>query len=183
MRNLEPLEPLLALSPLAQSIVRSRGNETQSRSPAAPSSVGGNVVIGVGIDLQEISEFHRTLERAGEPYIQRVFTVAEIAYCRAKPDSSSSFAVRFAAKEAAVKALGIAGIDGLSWHDFETTTASSGCPYMTLGGVAARHASEKRVTSLVISLTHSKSTAGAIAIAETPCSPIDQNPSLYRQAI
>jgi phosphopantetheine--protein transferase-like protein len=77
------------------------------------------VVIGVGIDLQEISEFHRTLERAGEPYIQRVFTVAEIAYCRAKPDPPSSFAVRFAAKEATIKALGIAGIDGLNWHDFD----------------------------------------------------------------
>lgn len=141
------------------------------------------MVLGVGIDLQEISEFRRTLERAGEPYIQRVFTAAEIAYCRAKPDSSSSFAVRFAAKEAAIKALGIAGMEGLNWHDFEISMATSGCPSMTLGGVAGRHASEKGVTSLIISLTHSRSTAGAVAIAETPSTASDVSPSLYRHAV
>ena len=136
------------------------------------------MVIGIGIDLQEIIDFHRSLERAGEPYLQRIFTVAEIAYCQAKPDPSSSFAVRFAAKEAAIKALGIAGTDGLSWHDFEIAMDSSGRPYMKLAGVAARYASEKTISSLVISLTHSKSTAGAIVIAETQESLFDRNQSM-----
>ena len=136
------------------------------------------MVIGIGIDLQEIADFHRSLERAGEPYIQRIFTVAEIAYCQAKPEPSSSFAVRFAAKEAAIKALGIAGTDGLNWHDLEITTDSSGCPHMKLAGVAAKCASDKRISTLVISLTHSKSTAGAVVVAETQETPFDQNIAL-----
>lgn len=133
------------------------------------------MVIGIGIDLQEIVDFHRSLERAGEPYIQRLFTDAEIAYCQAKPDPSSSFAVRFAAKEAAIKALGIAETDGLNWHNFEVTMDSSGRPHMKLAGIAAKCASEKRIGSLVISLTHSKSTAGAIVVAESQEFHFDRN--------
>ncbi len=135
------------------------------------------MVIGIGLDLQEIVDFNRSLERSGEPYIQRIFTVAEIAYCQAKPDSSSSFAVRFAAKEAAIKALGIAGADGLNWHDFEIMMDSSGRPSMKLTGVAAQCASERTISSLVISLTHSKSTAAAVVVAETYDSSFDRNHS------
>jgi len=137
------------------------------------------MVVGIGIDLQEIADFHRTLVRAGDAYIQRIFTATEIAYCQAKPDPSSSFAVRFAAKEAAIKALGIAGTEGLGWHDFEISTDASERPYVTLGGVAARCASEKTVTSLVISLTHSRSTAAAVVVAETHGYPIERNQPMH----
>lgn len=124
------------------------------------------MVFGVGIDLQEIGDFRRSMERAGQPYIERIFTSSEIAYCRAKPDSFASFAVRFAAKEATIKALGIAGVDGLKWHDFEIKISPAGSPSMSLSGVAAQQAAEKQVASLVVSLTHSSSTAGAVVIAE-----------------
>jgi holo-[acyl-carrier protein] synthase len=98
--------------------------------------------------------------------LHRVFTVTESAYCRSLVDSTSSFAARFAAKEAAIKALGVSGREGLSWHDFEVVQDESGAPSMRLSGVAANVASENNVDRLLVSLTHSRLTAGAVVIAE-----------------
>jgi holo-[acyl-carrier protein] synthase len=129
------------------------------------------LIVGIGVDLQDISDFARSLARGGDPYVQRVFTASEIVYCRSLPDSTSSFAARFAAKEAAIKALRIAGKEGLSWHDFEITRDPSGAPSIRLSGVAANSASEENVDSLLLSLTHSRATAGAVVIAEANSTP------------
>lgn len=124
------------------------------------------MIIGIGIDLQDIRDFGRTLSRSGDEYVQRIFTVTESAYCRSLVDSTSSFAARFAAKEAAIKALGISGREGLSWHDFEVIQETSGAPSMRLSGVAANVASGRSIDRLLVSLTHSRVTAGAVVIAE-----------------
>jgi len=125
-----------------------------------------SLIVGIGFDLQDIRDFARSLSRGGDAYVQRIFTESEIEYCRSLPDANPSFAVRFAAKEAAIKALMIAGKEGLSWHDFEITNNGNGAPSMTLSGIAATSASEKKVDCLLVSLTHSRVTAGAIVIAE-----------------
>lgn len=125
------------------------------------------MIIGIGIDLQDIGEFGRTLSRSGDEYVQRVFTAMESAYCRSLVDSTSSFAARFAAKEAAIKALGVSGREGLSWHDFEVVRDASGAPTMRLSGVAANVALGNNIDHLLVSLTHSRLTAGAVVIAET----------------
>jgi holo-[acyl-carrier protein] synthase len=124
------------------------------------------LIIGIGIDLQDIGDFGRTLSRSGDEYVRRVFTLTESAYCRSLVDSTSSFAARFAAKEAAIKALGVSGREGLSWHDFEIFQDTSGAPSMRLSGVAANVASGNNVDRLLVSLTHSRLTAGAVVIAE-----------------
>jgi holo-[acyl-carrier protein] synthase len=124
------------------------------------------LVSGIGFDLIDLSDFARTLERSGERFIQRIYTKEEIEYCRAQPHPVQSFAVRFAAKEAAMKAMGIAGQDGLSWRDFEVVCESGGRPKMTLHGRAAKGFSALQLRSLHISLSHSQSGAGAVVIAE-----------------
>ena len=98
------------------------------------------MIIGVGFDLVDLADFGRTLERSGEPFLKRVFTAQEIEYCKTQPHSGQSYAVRFAAKEAAMKALGVAGEEGLQWRDFEVVLAVSGEPQMVLRGKAATKA-------------------------------------------
>jgi holo-[acyl-carrier protein] synthase len=70
------------------------------------------MILGAGIDLVDLEEFSRTLERGGNKYIEHVYTVEEISCCRAQPLPLQHFAARWAAKEGAIKALGIAGTEG-----------------------------------------------------------------------
>lgn len=123
------------------------------------------MIIGVGFDLEDIEDFGRTLAQSGEAFLKRVYTDREIKYCQSQPHSGQSYAARYAAKEAAMKALGIAGKEGLKWRDFEVVS-TAGPPQLLLSGVAAAAAKELRVGRLLISLSHSKSTAGAVVIAE-----------------
>ena len=124
------------------------------------------MIAGVGMDLVDIADFSQSLTRAGEEYIERVFTPSERAYCRAQANSTHSYAARFAAKEAAMKALGIAGTEGLEYTDFEVFVTSSGKPELLLHGVAASSARKLGIARVMLSLTHPLGVAGAVAIAE-----------------
>lgn len=123
------------------------------------------MIFGVGFDVEDIEDFGRTLAQSGEAFLKRVYTEREIEYCQSQPHSGQSYAARYAAKEAAMKALGIAGMEGLKWRDFEVVS-TAGPPQLVLSGVAAAVAKKLRVRRFVISLSHSRSTAGAVAIAE-----------------
>ena len=124
------------------------------------------LILGIGIDLVEIEDFERTLSRSGEGFLTRVFTEDEIEYCRSQPHAHQSFAVRFAAKEAAMKALSVAGAEHLKWRDFEVICTESGKPEMRLNGVAAEKAESMGIQHLLLALSHSRSTAAAVLIAE-----------------
>ena len=123
------------------------------------------MILGVGFDLEDIADFGRTLQQSGEAFLKRVYTNKEIEYCRSQPHSTQSYAVRYTAKEAAMKALGIAGVEGLKWRDFEIV-ATAGAPELLLRGKAAAAAKRLRVSRLMLSLSHSRSTAGAVVVAE-----------------
>ncbi len=125
------------------------------------------MILGIGIDLQDLTEFRRTLDRAGEPYLKRIYTEAEIEYCRSQAEPSQSLAVRFAAKEAAIKAFGLAGESGLKWQDFEVVCEASGKPSLRLSGKAAEWAQSLGLQRLLISLSHTRCTAAAVVIAES----------------
>ena len=140
------------------------------------------MIIGVGFDLVDLEDFGRTLERSGEPFLKRVYTAQEIEYCKTQPHSGQSYAVRFAAKEAAMKALGIAGEDGLQWRDFEVVLAASGEPRMVLRGKAARKARALGFSRLLLSLSHSMSSAGAVAIAEASPRSAGSKPTSKKRA-
>jgi holo-[acyl-carrier protein] synthase len=77
------------------------------------------MVIGLGTDLIEIARIAQTVDRFGERFLRRVYTPQEIAYCLGKRSSAESLAARFAAKEAAAKALGTGISRGLGWLDLE----------------------------------------------------------------
>ncbi len=124
------------------------------------------MVLGVGTDLMEIARVERSIERFGERFLERVYTAAEISYCRSKKGSAESFTARFAAKEAAAKALGTGISRGVTWREFEVEREPSGRPFLTLHGRAAELAAALGVRHIALSLTHSREMAMAVVILE-----------------
>lgn len=83
------------------------------------------MIVGTGIDVIEIGRVERAMRRSGERFARRVFADSEIGECRAQRHSGPHFAVRFAVKEAVMKALGTGWADGVRWVDIETVSDSS----------------------------------------------------------
>jgi holo-[acyl-carrier protein] synthase len=118
-------------------------------------------VIGIGLDLVEVSRIRDLLERHGDRFKERTFTTGEIAYCDKCADPAMHYAARFAAKEAGAKALGTGFSDGVSWKDIEVIRAENGAPALVFHGGAATLAKSKGVATALVSLTHTKDTAAA----------------------
>src|SRR5260370_17312199 len=113
------------------------------------------MVLGLGTDLIETRRMQESIDRFGERFLERVFTVDEVAYClRKKKNAAESFAARFAAKEAGAKALGTGISRGVSWKEFEVRREASGRPTLHLGGRAAEPAAPMGGTRIHLSLTH-----------------------------
>ena len=127
--------------------------------------VGDGVSIaGVGVDTVDVSRFREILERR-PGLIERVFTEAERKYAESVAQPAQAYAVRFAAKEATMKALGV-GIGGFDFHDVEVTRSDRGAPSLVVVGKAAELANAAAVKSWHVSLTHTCSAATAMVIAE-----------------
>ena len=122
------------------------------------------VVLGVGIDLVEITRIKRAIERWGTRFEKRVFTVLEIDYCSQAEIRFQRFAARFAAKEAALKALGTGLIGDMRWHDVEVISCSSGQPHLQLSGSVANVANQMGVSQTLLSLSHTENYAIANVI-------------------
>jgi holo-[acyl-carrier protein] synthase len=119
------------------------------------------MIVGTGIDLVEVPRILRSIERFGDRFLRRIFTDAEIAYCRARASSAQSFAARFAAKEAGAKALGTGIQHGVSWKELEVRRAPGSRPTLVLSGRARAIAGQLGVTHVSVSLTHTASLAMA----------------------
>jgi len=124
------------------------------------------MVLGLGTDLIEIERIQQSLDRFGERFTRKVFTEGEIAYCERKKHSAESFASRFAAKEAAAKALGTGISRGIQWKEIEVRRAPGERPTLHLTGRAAERAASMGVRNLQLSLTHSRDVAMAVVVAE-----------------
>jgi holo-[acyl-carrier protein] synthase len=120
------------------------------------------MAISVGIDLVEIDEVLESLRLHGERYLNRVYTEAEQRDCGRDP---RRLAARFAAKEATMKALGIAD-DAVSWRSIEVTHTENGRPSIRLTGAAAVIGQKRGTLTLDLSLTHQRSSAMAVVLAE-----------------
>ena len=119
-------------------------------------------ILGLGVDICEISRMERALER--HPTMRdRVFTPEEIAYCDSKARPAESYAGRFAAREAVIKALG--GYRGKRWQDISVSRAPSGAPAIRLEGNAKRRADSLGIERVLITFTHEKTNAVAFAVA------------------
>jgi holo-[acyl-carrier protein] synthase len=120
------------------------------------------VILGLGVDICEIERMERALER--HPTMrERVFTPEEIAYCDSKARPAESYAGRFAAREATVKALG--GYRGRGWQDISVTRGPAGAPALRLQGNAKRRADELGVSRVLVTFTHERTNAVAFAVA------------------
>jgi holo-[acyl-carrier protein] synthase len=119
-------------------------------------------ILGLGVDICEIARMERALER--HPTMrERVFTSEEIAYCDSKARPAESYAGRFAAREAVIKALG--GYRDKRWQDISVTRAPSGAPAIRLDGNAKRRADGLGIDRILVTFTHEKTNAVAFAIA------------------
>ena len=124
------------------------------------------MICGTGVDIAETSRIEQSLERHGERFTKKVFTAAEIAYCDKFKNRAERYAARFAAKEAAFKALGTGWRDGIRWRDVEVIHQPSGIPDLVLTGRAQEVARELRVTRMSVSISHSDRYVVAFVIFE-----------------
>lgn len=119
---------------------------------------------GLGNDIIEIARIEASIQKHGKYFLERVFTDKERAYCDGKKNSASSYAGRFAAKEAIAKALGSGIGEKLSWLDMEILSSPSGKPLLYFSDQAKTTFQNPQVH---ISISHCKTFATAIAIWQT----------------
>lgn len=124
------------------------------------------MIVGTGVDLAEVHRIRAAIERHGTRFVERVFTPREIAYVERKANRFERYAARFAAKEAAMKAIGTGWKRGVRWQDFEVTNLRSGKPALVFHGEAARIAGSLGVKEVALSLTHTATMAMAMVILE-----------------
>jgi holo-[acyl-carrier protein] synthase len=124
------------------------------------------MIVGTGIDIAEVPRIAESIARFGERFLRRVYTEGEIRYCESKANRVERYAARFAAKEAAMKALGTGWNHGVRWRDIEVTRLPGGRPTMTFHGKAAEFAARLGAVHVALSLSHTSEQAIAQVILE-----------------
>jgi holo-[acyl-carrier protein] synthase len=114
-----------------------------------------------GVDLIEIARIEEVIARHGKHYLERIYTSAELEQCGKRTES---LAGRFAAKEAAVKALGC-GIGDVTWIEIEVLGDENNAPVLTLHGKALQRANELGLSTWSVSISHSQSHSVALVVA------------------
>jgi holo-[acyl-carrier protein] synthase len=130
------------------------------------SGAGNKMIVGIGADIAEIDRIEDTIGRFGQAFLERVFTAEEIRYCERHKAKFERYAARFAAKEAAMKALGTGWRRGVRWRDIEVRNAASGKPGIYFAGRTAEHAARLGARHSHLSITHSGNLAFAQVILE-----------------
>jgi holo-[acyl-carrier protein] synthase len=115
-------------------------------------------IIGLGLDATEIDRVAATMKRFGDRFLARIFTPGEIAYCTRRRTPAIHFAGRFAAKEAAMKALGTGRSRGVLWRDIEVVRRG-GPPQLQFHGGAQRRFTAVGGRSSLLTITHSRDLA------------------------
>ncbi|HUL32596.1 MAG TPA: holo-ACP synthase [Candidatus Eisenbacteria bacterium] len=124
------------------------------------------MILGMGIDVAEVPRIQAAIEGQRERFLQRVFTVDEAAYCEQFKNKYERYAGRFAAKEAAMKALGTGWSRGVRWVDVEVVRQKGGRPTLVLKGEARKIADGLGVKNIALSITHTADQAIAQVIFE-----------------
>ena len=112
------------------------------------------MIYGIGVDIVKISRFERALERWGHRLRDRVFTPQELSICHNKAHPGRHLALRFAAKEAFLKALGIGMFQGVAWNEIEIINDPLGRPHMKVRGKAEKICREKGIQEIFVSISH-----------------------------
>lgn len=136
---------------------------TGAWSEVAPDAALGRIVVGVGVDLVDVERIRRAVQRS-PGFVHRVFTEGEQARADAARDPAERYAVRWAAKEATLKALGV-GLGAAPLTAIEVVRLGSGAPRLVVHGRAAEVAAERGVAELLVSMSHTATVAQATVLA------------------
>ncbi|MFT5422416.1 MAG: holo-[acyl-carrier protein] synthase [Phycisphaerales bacterium] len=132
-------------------------------------------IIGHGVDLTEVSRIEGLVSDQGQRFLDRCFTPGEQAYAdKSVKRRFEHLAARFAAKEAAMKALGTGWANGVGWTDFAISNGPEGAPSLCVQGRAREIAASRGITAWHVSLSHTGSMAMASVIAEGPARGLDE---------
>ena len=116
------------------------------------------MILGTGVDLAEVSRIRDAIVRYGDRFVGRIFTAAEVSYVERKANRFERYAARFAAKEAAMKALGTGAAHGVYWTGIEVVRRY-GPPQLTFHGGALARFQAMGATGSLLTLTHSRDLA------------------------
>lgn len=125
------------------------------------------MIVGTGIDIAEVPRIREAIERFGSRFLERIFTAGEMHYCDSKANRMERYAARFAAKEAAMKALGTGWNHGVRWRDCEVVRAPGGRPTISFHGKAGEFAAKMGVKNAALSISHTQDQAIAQVILES----------------
>ena len=123
-------------------------------------------ILGIGVDLVECARIQHSLDRFGERFLRRVFTIGEIGYSQSMKFPARHLAARFAAKEALSKAFGTGIGKSMGWKDIDIHRKPSGEPFVVLEGSAKQLATDRGVGKVWISLSHTEGHAMAVIVLE-----------------
>ena len=124
------------------------------------------MITGIGIDVIQNERIRDSIQRFGDRFLNRIYTEGEMEYCRKCAQPEIHYAARFAAKEAAFKALGTGWAAGVKWKDVEVVKLPSGKPELHLYGEALTRATSAGAKQFYVSLTHDQSVSCAVVILE-----------------
>ena len=124
------------------------------------------MIVGLGVDVVEVSRIEAAIRQHGRRFLDRVFTAREVAYCEKHRNRFERYAARFAAKEAAMKALGTGWAYGVRWVDIEVSRLPGGRPTLELHGATRDHSHQLGVRRFNMSITHTAESAFAEVILE-----------------
>ena len=124
------------------------------------------MITGIGIDVVQNDRIRDSIQRFGDRFLNRIYTQGEIDYCRKCSQPEIHYAARFAAKEAAFKALGTGWAAGVKWKDVEIERLPSGKPELHLHGEALNRATSAGAQRFFVSLTHDQLVSCAVVILE-----------------
>ena len=134
--------------------------------PALNSELITGMVIGTGIDIVNIDRIERLMARWGDLFLGRVFTEKEIVWCQRRTRPPECFAIRFAAKEAFLKAIGWGFRNGIQWRDIEVGNDPLGKPVFTFHRKAKEVCENLRIQNALLTLSHDRPYAVAHVLLE-----------------
>lgn len=122
-------------------------------------------VVGIGTEITECLRIARLIERHGEQFLHRTFTPQEIHWCQMQGQWIQHYAARWAGKQAVIKALGLAGMRGISWPDIEIRSDGTGQHRVLLSGAIKQEAERLGISEILLTLSHCRTHATAFAVA------------------
>ena len=124
------------------------------------------MIRGIGVDIVKVDRIEKAVERWGHRFLERIFTAAEIERCQKRARPAQCLALRFAAKEAFAKALGLGMREGLRWRDIEVVHDNFGKPDLLLHNQAQRLLETMEASRTWLSLSDERESALAVVVLE-----------------